>query len=403
MKHKHIIAISAISAVMLAGVCGCSSHRENYTVIVSLDAFRWDYPDMFDTPWLDSIARSGVRAVMKPSFPSSTFPNHYTIATGLVPDHTGIVNSQFWDSEDQVMYSMGDIATRNNPKYYGGEPIWVTAERQGVKTASLYWVGSDIPIKGVLPSIYRYWYDEPRLDYLERAHEAVRLLSLPKEERPRLLLVYFDDPDATSHEFGAISMEAGVMVHYLDSLVGVMYKGIRDLPYGDKVNIIVTADHGMTDISEDRFYAIDDYLKPEWCEHVVSSNPTSIFTAPGCRDSVLVALSGLDHVKAYRKEDVPAHLDYGTSPYLGDVIVIPAPGWQFDYKVRTYSACHGYDIDFPDMQVNFAACGPDFKKGFKMEEKFRNVCVYPLLAHLLGINPAGVDGSLEEVKPLLAR
>ena len=400
MKHRRILALCA-SALIAAGICGCSSHRDNYTVVVSLDAFRWDYPDIYDTPWLDSIARAGVRAVMKPSFPSSTFPNHYTLATGLVPDHTGIVNSQFWDSVNQVMYSMGDKPTRNNPDYYAGEPIWTTAEKQGVKTGSIYWVGSDIPIKGTLPSYYRYWYDEPRLDFSERVDDALRLLSLPEDERPRLVMLYIDEPDATSHEFAPRSIETGIMVHYLDSLMGVLYKGIEALPYADKVNLIVTADHGMTDISDERFYKVDDYLKPEWCEHVVSSNPTSIFTSPGCQDSVLNALNSLEHLKAYRKGEVPAHLNYGTSPHLGDVIAIPDPGWQFASAPRHLLGAHGYDTEFPDMHVNFAACGPDFKTGYVMPEKFRNVCLYPLLAHLLGIKPEPVDGSLEEVECML--
>lgn len=390
-----------IAAVVLAAACA-PSHKENYTVIVSLDAFRWDYPDIYDTPWLDSIARCGVKSTMLPSFPASTFPNHYTIATGLVPDHNGIVNNSFWDEATGKTYSMGDIPTRNDPYYYNGEPIWTTAEKQGVRTANIYWVGSDIPIKGSLPSDYKYWYDEPRLDYAGRADEAVRIMSLPENERPRLLMVYFDDPDATSHEFGATSIEAGIMVHYLDSLMGIMYKGFKALPYGDKINFIVTADHGMTDISPDRFYCMDDYIKPEWCERIVGSIPTSIFCKPGCRDSVLTALAGLEHVRAYKKEEVPAELNYGTSDRLGDVIVIPDIGWQFDSKPRTYSACHGYSPQESDMQVSFRACGPDFKVGFANPDKFVNVDIYPLLAHLLGVKPEPTDGDFDRVKPILS-
>ena len=390
-----------ITALLLLSVALSCTRRPNYTVIVSLDAFRWDYPMLYDTPWLDSIARAGVKAVMMPSYPSSTFPNHYTLATGLVPDHHGIVNSQFRDSELGVTYSMGDSLTRNNPSYYGGEPVWITAERQGVPTATLYWVGSDIPILGRYPSSYRAWADEPRLDYAGRADEAVRLMSLPEEERPRLVMVYFDDPDATGHEFGPKSIETGIMVHYLDSLVGRMYQGLRALPHGDRINLIVTSDHGMTDISDERFVNIGEVLRPEWCEYVVSSSPTSIFTAPGCRDSVLAALNAVPHVKAWPRENVPAELDYGTSPHLGDVIAAPDLGWQLSYKTRHLLGAHGYDPREPDMQVIFRASGPDFKQGYELPGLFKNTAVYPLLCKLLGVRPAPCDGDLSSAGKLL--
>jgi len=399
-----IMKKSLIPAVLALVISACSTQpKENYTVVVSLDAFRWDYPEMFDTPWLDSIAKVGVKATMLPSFPSSTFPNHYTIATGLVPDHHGIVNSNFWDSENEVMYGMGDSATRNNVNYYGGEPIWTTAEKQGVKTASLYWVGSDIPIKGMHPSIFHFWADEPRFTYEERAHETVRLLSLPENERPRLIMTYFDDPDWTTHGYGATSPEGGAMVHFLDSLMGIIYQGAMALPYADKINIIITADHGMTDICPERWIDIDDYVKPEWCNHIVSTNPTTFFCKEGCRDSVINALSNVEHLFVWKSEEVPAELMYGTSPHLGDVIVSAELGWQFSHDVRDARGQHGYLPSYPDMQVVFRACGPDFKKGYAKENKFINVDIYPTLAHILGIVPEKTDGDISRTKDMLTR
>lgn len=389
-----------ISCALLA--CSCA-HQRNYTVIVSLDAFRWDYPDIFETPWLDSIARAGVKATMSPSYPSSTFPNHYTLATGLRPDHHGIVNSSFWDRDNDVMYSMGDSTSRNVASYYGGEPIWTTAQKQGLRTANLYWVGSDIPIKGVLPTSYRYWYDDPRLDYAGRMDETLRLLGLPENERPSLIMTYIDDPDMTTHEFGPESVEGGIMVHYLDSLVGVLYKGIKALPYGDRVNLIVTADHGMTDISDERFVGIGDYVRDEWVEKVVGTNPTSIFCKPGCRDSLLAVLKDVEHIQAWKKEEVPASLVYGSSPMLGDVIVAPDPMWQFAWTRRSAKGAHGFDPEFSDMQVAFRAAGPDFKKGYEKPDVFPNVDIYPLLARLLCIRPEPVDGCIDDVEDMLAR
>jgi len=242
-----------------------------------MDAFRWDYPDVFETPGLNEIAADGVRCVMEPSYPASTFPNHYTIATGLVPDHHGIVNGSFWNPDTQETFSMGDSLTRYNPDYYLGEPIWVTAEKQGVKTACIYWVGSDVPIEGVLPTYTYPWWEQPRLSFEERANETVRLLSLPKEKRPGLVMLYFDEPDGTSHRYGPLAQETREISEYLDSIVGDMYRQLKALPYGKKINIIVTSDHGMTDISDDRFVDWDDYLDSSWYEHIVGTSPTNIY------------------------------------------------------------------------------------------------------------------------------
>lgn len=174
----------------------------HYTVIVSLDGFRWDYPQMYDTPFLDSLGARGVRAVMRPSFPSKTFPNHYTLATGLMPDHHGIIANRFYDVASGRTYSIGDSATAKDPSFYGGEPIWLTAKRQGVKAGVVYWPGSDVAIRGQYPD---YWHDyarRPLLSFPERVAEITRLLTLPEGERPRLIMAYFNEPDHSGHSFG---------------------------------------------------------------------------------------------------------------------------------------------------------------------------------------------------------
>jgi len=391
----------ALSLVLLLASCAQNSHKDNYTVVVSLDAFRWDYPRIHSTPCLDAIAQEGVSAVMLPSYPASTFPNHYTIATGLVPDHNGIVNSSYWDEATGVEYSMGDLVSRNDSQYYFGEPIWTTAEKQGVKTATVYWVGSDIPIKGSLPTYYKYWYDEPRLTFPQRVDEALRLLSLPFEERPRLIMVYFDEPDMTGHHYGPSSRECGQTVAYMDSLMGVLHAGINALPYADKINLIVTSDHGMTDISADRLVRIGDYLKPEWYNHIEGTSPTNIYSRPEYRDSILNSLKGVEHISVWEKGAVPEELVYGTSPHVGDIIVAPDCGWQFAFGDRGIPGAHGYSPLESDMQVIFRACGPDFKRKFACESKFVNVDIYPLLSRILGIKPEPTDGKIERIEGIL--
>lgn len=397
MKKIYVL----LTGLLVAVASMAQSKPDTYTVIVSLDAFRWDYGDMYATPFLDAMAQRGVKAVMQPSYPASTFPNHYTIATGLRPDHHGIVNNSFWDPQKKIMYSMTDSTTRYNPNYYLGEPIWITAQKQGLKTGNVYWVGSDIGIKSTYPTYYRKWSATPRLDFAHRVDDAIRLLSLPQKERPRLVMVYFDEPDHSGHLYGPHGKETAQMVVSLDSLMGVFWKKIQALPIGKKVNLIITADHGMEDISDERFVAIGKYVKKEWCYHIIGTNPTSIFTKPACRDSVLNALKGVPHIYVWKKEAVPDSLCYGTSNRLGDVIVAPELGWQFASEPRHLKGAHGYFPQSPDMRVIFRACGPDFKKGY-VSKGFVNVDIYPLLCHLLGIVPAPTDGKWERVKDLVS-
>lgn len=387
--------------IIIIGFVGCNGrgHNDLYAVVVSMDAFRWDYPDVMETPGLNEIAADGVRCSMEPSYPASTFPNHYTIATGLVPDHNGIVNGSFWNPDTQELFSMGDSLTRYNPEYYLGEPIWVAAEKEGIKTASIYWVGSDVSIEGKLPTYSYPWWEKPHLSFEERANEVVRLLSLPKEERPKLVMLYFDEPDETSHNFGPFAVETEAIIHQLDSIVGNMYHQLRALPHGDKINVIVTSDHGMTEISDDRFIDFDDYLKPAWYERIVGSNPTNIYTSTNCADSIMTALSSINHISVWRHNEVPENLTYGTSNRCGDVIVAPDLGWQFAAEPKGKVGAHGYSPMEKDMQVMFMASGPSFKQGVSTDNvMFKNVDIYPMVTDILGIKQRKTDGDLSATK-----
>lgn len=399
--HKLISLL--ILALFLVSSAQGAKKSDNYTIIVSLDAFRWDYPQMYSTPNLNKIAQIGVKADrMKPSYPASTFPNHYTLATGLVPNHHGIVNNTFWNKKSGIRYSMGDSATRNNPAYYLGEPIWITAQKQGVKTGNVYWVGSDIAIKNTYPTYYKIYDKKPMISFAARVDTVVSWLNKKEEDRPRLIMLYFSEPDGKGHHFGPKSREVGNEVHYLDSLMGDLIHKIEKLPIASKVNVIITADHGMAEISPDRFVCMKDYLPSRWVEKVDGTNPTSIFTREGCRDSVLMTLRKVSHIKAYKKEEIPASLNYGTSDRIGDVVVCPDCGWQFANAPAPIKGAHGYDPNSPDMQVIFYAYGPDFKKHYK-SKGFINVDIYPLLAYLLGVNPEKTDGDFNRIKGVLAK
>ena len=396
-----------LTALLLCAAISCKPQRDHYTVIISLDGSRWDYADYYDMPFFDSLAAVGVKARMQPSFPSSTFPNHYTMATGLVPDHSGLVNNSFWDPGREYQYTMKDSVCRYDPYYYGGEPIWVTARKQGVKAAAIYWIGSDIAVCDSFPTYYRNWDEQPHWNFDERVDEIIRLLSLPEEERPRLVMAYFDEPDHTGHNYGPMAPETREMAEHMDSLMHALYLRLKALPIGEDINFILAGDHGMTEISPERFIAWQDVVPEGWVERIIGHNPTSIWAKEGYADSLYNQLKDIGHLHVWKHGEVPEYLCYGTSDRLGDIIVSQDLGWQFDFAPSRNHGTHGFDCTEPDMMVAFRAVGPDFRQGYEApftegeKSAFRNIDLYPLLCELLGIEPAPVDGKLERIKKIL--
>ncbi len=394
--------------ILLAAVSlFCSCQQKNYTVIISLDGNRWDYPEYYEMPFFDSLATVGVSARMRSSYPSSTFPNHYTMATGLVPDHNGLVNNSFWNPETEHGYAIRDEESRYDPRYYLGEPIWVTAQSQGVKCGVIYWVGSDIPVKDTYPTYYRHWDAKPHWTFSQRCDEIVRLMSLPGEERPQLVMGCFVDPDYLGHVHVPISPETKDMAEQMDSLMHVLYLRLKALPHGDRINFILAGDHGMTEISPERFIGWWDVMPEEWVEKAIGSTPTSIWAKEGYVDSLYNKLSQVEHIRVWKHGEVPEYLNYGTSNRLGDLIVSPDLGWQFNYAPSRSNGAHGFDPTETDMMIAFRAVGPDFKEGYEApftdgeECAFHNTDLYPMLCKLLGVKPAPVDGKLERIKKIL--
>ena len=395
---KRLLSIIALSFLTLTTLF--AQAKDRYVFVVSMDGFRADYIDKARTPNFDKMARHGVSAVMTPSYPASTFPNHYTLATGLYPDHNGIVNNTFWDPEHQNMYKAAG-PSKCETYFYLGEPIWNTVQRQGVIAATCYWVGSEFPIGGKLPRYYKRYVRYEIIPNLARIDTTLAWLRKPEEVRPHLVMLYFNEPDHTGHMEGPGSKATVKKVREMDRLLGRIRKGIAKLPIADQVDLIVLSDHGMADVSPERCVSADNNLKKSWTERIVYGTPTSIFsTDAACRDSILTALSGLEHLYVWKKEDIPAELHYGTSNRIGDIVVAPELGWRFSDRPGSLKGAHGFFPSYPEMQVVFRAVGPDFKKGYKANG-FRNVSIYPLICHLLQIEPSPNDGALEEVQGML--
>ncbi|KVV15361.1 ectonucleotide pyrophosphatase/phosphodiesterase [Flavobacterium sp. TAB 87] len=385
--------------LLFVGTISAQKTEKPYVVLVSLDGFRWDYYKYFDTSNLEKIAAEGVKAKsMKPSYPTKTFPNHYSIATGLYPDHHGIVNNNFYDPFTKLPFALSTSA-KNNPDFYGGNPIWNVAEEQGIKTASFYWPGSDTGTKS--PSIYKKYDD--RVPYETRIDTVIKWLQLPEAQRPHLITLYFDEPDHTGHVYGPLSKENKEMVAKMNAIVGELTRKLDALPIGKEINLIIVSDHGMTDITDNKKVIISNYLKESWVEYAKVINPImSIKAKADCKDSIGMALKKVKHIHFWKPSEIPKRLHFGTNPRTLDYVIEARKGYSLAATTgqKISGGTHGYDNKNKDMHAIFYAKGPNFKVGKKVKT-FQNVSVYTLIAHILDLKIEIVDGDFNEIKSLL--
>ena len=397
--RKKTAQLLSLTFFLLTSLLYSQSDKNAYVVLVSMDGFRWDYARQFNLPNLKQIAKEGVHAKsMWPSYPSKTFPNHYSIVTGLYPDHHGIINNAFYDTALNESFLLSTNA-KNDSRFYGGNPIWNVAEQQGVKTASFFWPGSDTDQKR--PTYYKNYDD--KVPYGTRIDTVIKWLQLPEKERPHLITLYFDEPDHTGHDFGPLSPENKKMVVKMDSIMGQLSSKLNRLAIGKQINLIIVSDHGMTNISNDKKVAILDYIKPEWLGYKTVINPImSLEAKAGFQDSIALALKKVPHIKFWKSTDVPKRLHYGTNPRVHDFVIEAKKGYSLVSKIdqNIKGGTHGYDNKEKDMHAIFYAKGPAFKVDKKVGT-FQNVSVYPLIAHILGLQIDEVDGKLSDVKTML--
>ncbi len=406
MRIFRLVALAVFTVIIFSACSKLRSERDKpYVVMVSLDAFRWDYDSIYGTPVLDDIARKGVTATrLIPSFPTKTFPNHYTIATGLYPDHHGLVNNSFYAPDLDLVYRIGDRAMVSNGAFYGGEPVWVTARKLGMKSASFYWVGSEAPVQGIQPDYWKPYDDE--VPFGDRVDTVLKWLSMPINKRPHLVTLYFEEPDAVSHGYGPVSPETAAMVRSLDSLIGVLRTGLGKLPNAADINLIVLSDHGMTEVDNSRYNYIFDTVPQRMVKRIYGGNPVwAIEPAEGKSDSLLILLNVQRGMKAWKRNELPVHLHYGTHLRIPEILLVADPGWTAGLRPEPRGDTrgdHGYDWRCRDMHSIFYAEGPAFKKGFSVDTLY-NVDIYNIVTGVLGLVPAPNDGNPERIAPLFNR
>lgn len=380
----------------------------NYTILISFDGFRWDYPDRGITPNLKYMKENGVQALsLQPCFPSKTYPNHYSIVTGLYPQNHGIIANNFTNPFNNKRYTLYDTAIKNEAEWYLGEAIWETAERQAVISASYFWPGSELNIDYRRPTYSeKFLYTTP---YGKRIEGVLNWLNLPHDTRPKLVLVYFDATDTSGHNYGPNSSEVNQSIAMQDSLIGKLFLGLEKLNLTDSTNVIVLSDHGMTELSPDRVINIDQILSGFQFKTSDKGNMMFIYPDKDQKENIYQRLKDSEkNYKTYWKKDLPEYLNYKKNPFVAEIVLIADLGYSlFDGKdIENYSARfplgnHGYDPSNIEMHGIFLAIGPDFKKGYTTGT-LNNIDIYPLLAKILGIYPnKNIDGKLERIEFLL--
>ncbi len=381
------------------------SDSKRYVVILSMDGFRWDYTLDAHTPTLDSLRRVGSYSQIMPVFPSNTFPNHYSMATGLHPNNHGVTNNNFYDFELDRKLSVFEAKDCKLEGFWGGEPIWNTVERQGGIANIFMWPGSEYPIQGRQATVWTK-YDH-HMDYFDKARQVTEALSQSDGLRPNLVMWYMPEPDSVGHHEGPNSPECITKVEYIDSVLAYFFAQMRELPHFEQINFIVTSDHGMTQLDESRYINLYKTLDPDRVKLHLSGAPFCFEVDEDYLDEAVEKLNAVDHLTAYRADSMPERYHYGTHPTrCTNIVIIPEMGWKLDYSKKDatgkrlpHGGSHGYDPFESDMQMVFFGAGPDFKRGYN-HTSFQNLNMYLIMCHLLDIEPAACDSDFSAVEGL---
>lgn len=374
-------------------------------LLVSIDGLRADMLDRGITPNLSRIAHDGVRARwMTPSYPSLTFPNHYTLVTGLHPNHHGIIhNSMQEEALGRFQVNLPEAVT--DSRWWGGEPIWVGAEKAGLRSATWSWPGSEAAIQGVRPSQWRVY--SPDVPLADRVDDVLRWVGDDGPDAPRLVTLYMEQVDKAGHHYGPDSPEYAAAIVQVDTAIGRLLDGLAARGLDDSTNLIVVSDHGMAQVPDGQTIAVEDMVDPAIASNVSTGQSIGFAPLPGKQAAAEAILLGAHaNYDCWTRQTLPARWEYGSNPRIPPIICQMHEGWNALTRERLAErkpgdrGSHGYDNALPSMRAIFIARGPSFKQGATLPG-FDNVDLYPLMTRLLGIPAAPNDGNPETLVPAL--
>lgn len=411
-KLLRSISLYAIFVVSFAAAISAQGDFETTVILVSIDGMRADYLDKYKPPELSRMAAEGVRARwMQPAFPTKTFPNHYTVATGLYPGNHGLVENNMWDPETGKTFGLSDRTAVEDPMWWGGEPIWITAQKQGRVAGAFFFPGTETPIMGIRPKFWKSY--DGKIPNEQRVDTVLSWFDLPRAERPTIITLYFSDVDDAGHSFGPDAPETGDALRKVDAAIARLNRGLTAKGADQSTNVIITSDHGMAAyrlrdaIVLDRFFDPADAAKIFW-----TGEFTQIFPKPGMEDKIYEAIrSQLPSTARIYRSKIPKRFRLSKAKRLAPLVVIPTPGTVLTNKERYARAeregtldrvrgGHGYDNQHPLMRATFIAKGAAFKRGF-VAKPFESVDVYNLMTRILGLKAASNDGNWNRIKQVL--
>ncbi len=371
-------------------------------LLISIDGYRWDYGTKYPSPNLAAYRKISRRAErLLPVFPTATFPNHYSIVTGLYAEDHGIVGNEMFDPTDGKRFEYKNPKSADEPKWWLGEPIWSTAEKQGVLAGTVFWVGANAAIGGRRPSLYREY--DGSVSPEARVRQIISWLELPTKERPRFLTLYFEHVDGAGHRFGPDSPEVGKAILQIDDAIGILRTELKAHGWDNQLNVLFVSDHGMTPVAPDHFVKLEPALGKAKLEISGYGAVVHLFGKERELASVEKKLRQ-PGLRVFRKQDLPASLHYQKSPRIGDRVIIADEGWYLvppggKHGSETTKGAHGYLPDIPNMHGIFFASGPAFEPGTDVGP-IHNVSLYALMTSILGIRPASNRGLASEVAEL---
>ncbi|XP_028927796.1 ectonucleotide pyrophosphatase/phosphodiesterase family member 5 [Ornithorhynchus anatinus] len=369
-------------------------------LLVSFDGFRWDYINKAPTPNFHYFMKHGVHVKHVTNvFITKTYPNHYTLVTGLYAESHGIVANEMYDPILNQTFSLDHVNISESKFWEEATPIWITNQREGHRSGAAMWPGTDVKIHKTFPTHYMPYNES--VSFENRVTKIIEWFTL--KEPINLGLLYWEDPDEMGHHLGPDNTLMEAVISDIDDKLGYLMAEMKRAKLWDRVNLIITSDHGMTECSAKRIIELDQYVNQDLYILVDNSPVAAILPKEGKFDEVYKALlNAHPNLTVYKKEDIPERLHYKHNHKIQPILAVADKGWAIlQNKSDTFLlGNHGYDNSFMEMHPIFLAHGPAFKKHY-FKETMNSTDLYPLLCHLLGITPMPNNGSFNSVRDML--